>query len=249
MYKVKIIILAAGQGTRMASEEPKALAMLKGKPFIQHILDTIKKLDPSIKPILVVGHKKERIKEILGEKYNYVEQKEQLGTGHAVMSARKAIEGEHENILVLYTDQPLVSETTLKRIIEKHIEKKPTITLATVVIDDFEDWRIKLNHYGRIIRGTDGLVKSIVEFKDATDAEKKIRELNPAFYVFDAKWLWENIDKLKNENSKKEFYLTEIVKMAFEQNKRIETVPVAGIIEALQPNSKEELDILEKLIF
>jgi len=245
--KIQIIILAAGKGTRMASPEPKALTMLKGKPFLQHILDTIKTLDSKIKPIIVIGHKKERIKEVLGKKYIYAEQNEQLGTGHAVMSAKKAILEKHEIVLVLYADQPLVSKETLKRIIEKHLEKKPTITLATATVPDFKDWRVGLNYYGRIIRGTDGLVKKIVEFKDANDAEKKIKELNPALYAFDAKWLWKNIDELKNENSEKEFYLTELVKMACEQNKKIEAVPVANIIEALQPNSKEELEILEKL--
>jgi bifunctional UDP-N-acetylglucosamine pyrophosphorylase/glucosamine-1-phosphate N-acetyltransferase len=247
--KIKIIILAAGKGTRMKSEEPKALTMFQGKPFLQHILDTLKTLDPKIKPILVVGHKKERIKEVLGDKQIYAEQKEQLGTGHAVLSAKNTIKEKNEImlVLVLSADQPLISKETLEKIIKKQTEKNPTITLATVIVSDFEDWRAGLNNFGRIVRGGDGLVKKIVEFKDANEEEKKIKELNTALYAFDAKWLWSNLDKIDNKNAKAEYYLTDLIKIACEQNKKIEAVPVANVIEALQPNSKEELETLEKL--
>jgi len=246
--KIKIIILAAGKSTRMKSDIPKALMPLKGKAFLQHILDTIKELDPKIKPIIVVGHKKELIREALGENYTYAEQEEQLGTGHAVLSAKKTINSPHEIVLVLAADQPLVSKETLEKIIKRHLEKNPSLTIGTVIVPDFEDWRIGLNHFGRIVRGQGGSIKKIVEFKDANEEEKKMKELNPALYAFDAKWLWENINKLKNENAQAEYYLTDLVKIACEQNKKIETVSVANIIEAFQPNSKEELEILEKIV-
>lgn len=245
--KLQIIILAAGKSTRMKSNIPKALTELRGKPFLKHILDTIKEFDPKIKPIIVVGHKKEQIKEALGENHTYAEQHEQLGTGHAVGSAKNAIKSAHEVVLVLATDQPLVSKETLKSIIKKHTEKRPIITLATVTVPDFEDWRMGLNHFGRIIRNIDGSIKKIVEFKDASDKEKKIKELNPALYAFDAEWLWKNINKIRNENAQAEYYLTDLIKMACDQSKKIETIPVHNIIEGLQPNSKEELALLEKL--
>ena len=151
-------------------------------------------------------------------------------------------------MIVLATDQPLVSKETLKQIISTHAEKNPTITMATVIIPDFKDWRIGLNHFGRIIRNENGKIKKIVEFKDTTEEEKEIKELNPALYAFDAKWLWENIDKLKNENAQKEYLLTDLIKMAFDQNKNIELVQTSNIFEALQPNSQEELELLEKLV-
>lgn len=246
---IQIIILAAGKSTRMRTDAPKALAMLQGRPFIKHILDMIKKLDLDILPIVVIGHKKEDIKKALaGENLLYAEQYEQLGTGHAVRSAKNIIDRDQEIVLVLSTDQPLVSAQTLEHIIDKHLQEKPILTMGTVLMPDFKEWRAGVSHFGRIVRGADDLVKKIVEFKDATDEEKKIRELNPALYAFDAEWLWNNIDKLKNENVQAEYYLTDLVKMACDQNKKIETVPVANIIEVLQPNSKEELKILEKLV-
>lgn len=247
--KIKIIILAAGNGKRMKSDEPKALAMFKGKPFLTHILDTIKKLDQKIKPIIVVGHKKERIKEVLGEDQIYAEQKEQLGTGHAVASARNAITTPHEMVLVLSSDQPVVSKETLERLIATHIEKQPAITLGTIIVPDYEDWRVGLySNFGRIVREANGKVKKLVEFKNTTDEEKKIREVNPALYVFDAKWLWDNIDKIEMDHTRNEYKLTDLVYTAFSQKEKVEAVPITNIIEGLQPNSKEELEILESIV-
>ena len=245
--KLKIVILAAGKGTRMKSEEPKALTMFKGKPFLEHILNTIKKISPNIKPIIVVGYKKERVKEVLGEDQIYTEQTKQLGTGHAVLSAKKAILSPHETILVISADQPRISKETIERIIEKHSEKNPTITLATVTVPDFEDWRAGLYYFGRIIRGNNGQIERMVELRNSSEIEKKITELNAAVYAFDAKWLWDNIEKLNTKNTIGEYLLTDLIHVAFSQNKKIETIEVADIHEAIQPNSQEELEILERI--
>lgn len=244
--KTQIIILAGGKGVRMKSDEPKALVMLKNKPLIKHILDTISTLHLPIKPIIVVCHKKERIKEILGDSLVYAEQESPLGTGHAVASAKNSVHPSHKIVLILSSDQPLISKETIEHLLKKHEEKKPTITIATVTVPDFEEWRSVLRHFGRIIRGNDGLVDSIVEFKDATEKEKLIKELNPAVYAFDSDWLWKNIDLIKNDNVQGEYYLTDLIKIAREQNKKIEAVSVENVIEGLQPNTKQELEILEK---
>ncbi len=244
---VKIVILAAGKGVRMKSEEPKALTLFKGKYFLRHVLEAVKSLELPNKPLIVVGYKKERIMEALGSENTYVFQDEQLGTGHALKIARDVIDPKLKIILVLSADQPLISKDTLEQIIDKQMYKKPALTMATVNVPDFADWRAGINNFGRVIRGSDGAIKKIVEYKDATDEEKKIKELNPAIYAFNAEWLGENIHKISNDNAQKEFYLTDLVKLAGEQNQSIQGVPLAHIHEALQPNSKEEVEVLETL--
>lgn len=247
MNKIQIIILAAGKGVRMKSEEPKALTPLAGKPFLKHILETVESLNLPIKPVIVVGYKKDRVLEVLGEEHNYAHQEEQLGTGHAVLSAKSAVTGS-EIIIVISADQPLISKETISGIIKTHTEKKPAITLATAVLPDFKDWRAGIIQFGRIIRDKNNKLKSIREYKDASEDEKKIPEVNPAIYAFDSRWLWANIDKLRKENSQKEYYLTDLIKLACEQGEKIETAPLADTLEVLQPNSREELEILEKLM-
>lgn len=248
MENVQIVILAAGKGKRMESDDPKALAMLSGKPFLKHILDTLNTINLNIKPVIVVGHKKEKIFEVFGDEYVYAHQEEQLGTGHAVNSAKNKLENNHDTILVLSADQPLISKETILNIIQNHKKNNSTITIGTLVLPDFLEWRSGLINFGRIIRDQNNQVEKIVEYKDANEEERNIKEVNPALYAFDAKWLWKNIDKLKNENTQGEYYLTDLIHLAFEQGKLVTGVPISNILEGMQPNTKQELETLEKII-
>jgi len=248
MEKTQIIILAAGHGKRMQSETPKALTLLKGKPFIKHLLDTIDASGVCDDPIIVIRQKGDQLKDFLGDKYTYAIQAEQLGTGHAVMSAKDYVDPKSGIVVVLSADQPLVSKETIQKIVKTYKESKSIVTLGTVLLPDFEDWRKWVLHLGRIIRNEDNRVIGIIEYKDADKEQKKIMEINPALYAFDSKWLWKNINKIKNKNVQGEYYLTDLVKIASEEGEKIEAVQLENIIELFQPNSKSELEVLEAIL-
>ena len=245
--KTQIIILAAGQGKRMGNATlPKVLTPFKGKPFINHLLESIKDSGVCNKPAIVIGQRAEQIKEVLGSDYIYIFQKEQLGTGHAVMVTKDKLEGQAENIMVLYGDHPLVSADTIKNVAEAHAESGTVMTMATTIVSDFEGWRQSFIGFGRIVRGQDNKLEKIVEKKDATPEELEIKEVNPSYFCFKTNWLWENLDKLKNNNAQEEYYLTDLVGLAVEQGQQIATVEIE-LKEALGVNTNEQLKLLEKL--
>lgn len=241
----QIIILAAGHGKRMQSEIPKALTPLHGKPFIVHVLDTITSSGVCSKPIIVIGQKGDQVRTVLGQEYSYAVQEEQLGTGHAVMIAED-ISKDADTIVVLYADHPLVSSDTIQKLITTHREKNAMLTMATTIVPDFADWRATFIPFGRFVRDEHGDIKKIVELKDATEEEKEIKEVNPAYMCFDAKWMWKHLHMLKNENAQSEYYLTDLVGMAFAEHHKIASILIDPK-EALGVNTKEQLELIEKL--
>ncbi len=249
---VQIIILAAGKGTRMKSELPKVLIPLHGVPIIRHLLNTIESIEnkPFGTPYIVVGHAKEEVMMALGDNYHYVEQKEQLGTGDAINTVKNYLQHSISAIaditLILYGDHPFVSAETIKKLIAKKLETGKKIVMATVKLPDFSDWRANFLGFSRVERDGNGKILRTIENKDATEEERKITEVNPCYFCFDTKFLWEEIAKLKNDNVQHEYYLTDVVKIAVQEGVEIESIQIEAH-EALGANSKEELETLEKL--
>ena len=242
--KTRIIILAAGKGTRIKSELPKALVPLLGKHFIKHLLESVDKSNIDKKPIVVVGYGRDLVMKELGEKYEYVIQEEQLGTGHAVLASKGACK-DAENVIVIFGDQPFIKPETIQKLLKKHLDSGANITISTAVLEDFNDWREAFIKYGRIIRENGKIIDR--EYKDASLEEKNVKEVNVSCIAFNAKWLWKYLEKLdRNKNSQKEYYLTDLWEIASTDNKKIESIQI-NPKEALGANSQEELAILEKL--
>ena len=240
----KITVLAAGLGKRMKDARPKALANLHGKPMLMHLRDTIKSItDDAV--IAVIGHQAELVQSELGDAFVYVIQEKQLGTAHALLSAKEALK-DAKNVVVLYGDLPFISGPTIKKITERHLSSGAALTFATAEVPNFENEYRTVYAFGRIIR-EGAQVTAVREFKDANDQEKNIKEVNAGCFVFDAKWLWQNLEKVDNNNSQKEHYLTDLIPIALREGVKVETVGIPAR-EALGVNSKEELEILEKLM-
>lgn len=242
-----VVILAGGKGTRMKSDLPKVLHLVKGTTIIHRLLDSIKKIDPA--PSLIVGFKKDDVIAATDNKYNYIEQKEQLGTGHAIMCAKDSLKDKgYSTIVVIPGDHPLVSPVTIGKLVENHQKSDAAVSLGTALVDRNDPRLLIFNNYGRIVRDAEGKVDRIVEFKDATENEKQINEFNLSYYCFDAKWLWENIDKLGNNNASKEFYLTDMIHIAKEQGRHVDSYAITNIPECLGVNTPEQLKMVEDAI-
>lgn len=238
------IILAAGKGTRMHSDLPKVLFPINNKPMIEYLINSLSKSKIDLPPIVVVSpENKEQISQAL-KNYNiqYAIQTEQLGTGHAVLSAKDLVKDEVENIIVLYGDHPFYKENSIDQFVDNH---QTEVSIMTVEVEDFEDWRKAFYHWGRIIKDGEE-IKEIIEFKDASDEVKKVKYVNPALFCFNKKWLFENINKLKNNNNQGEYYLTDLIKLAFEQKISIGHYLVSPE-EAIGVNSPEELEVARSL--
>ncbi len=240
----QILILAAGKGARMGTDNPKVLVMLKNKPLIFYLLEQLEKISQLARPVVVVGHKYRQVQDILGDGYIYAYQHQQLGTGHAVMAAEGQIVGN--NLLVLYGDMPFISAESLKKLMRLHHEQNSNISMFTSTVTDFSQYP-SMNFFGRIIRDLYGNIIKITEYKDASTEERKIREVNPGIYMFNSTWLYDNIHKLQNRNASGEFYLTDMVEVAIAEGQAIHSLPI-NPREVVGVNTLEELQVAEQLI-
>ena len=232
----------------MNSELPKVLVPLKGRPMIKYLMDEVvaSGVDPC--PLIVVSPDNQKIIGDALKDYSveYVVQEKSLGTGHAVSCVREMLNNQEniKNIVVLYGDHPFLKSDSIKKFAAIN---SGALTIMPTLLPDFDDWRHNFYHWGRIVRKENGIVEKIVEFKDANDQEKTITEVNPGFMRFNKEWLFQNISKLSDNNMAKEYYLTDMVKMAFDGNQEVGTINI-GSHEAMGINSPEELRIAENLL-
>lgn len=241
---VKIAILAAGQGTRMKSDLPKVLVPVQGEPMIKHLVRSAIRSGVDSNPVIITSpDNMDMIKSSLSDfDCRYAIQAEQLGTGHALSCAIGQIDEQAEYVISFYGDHPFVRPETIRKIAQAPAS---IITLATVSLEDFQDWRQNFHHWGRIVRDH-GQISTITEYKDADDDTRNIKEVNPGFYRFDNNWLWRNIISLKNDNAQGEYYLTDLIKLAFDQGGKVDTIPIPPE-EAIGINSLEELAAAEMI--
>ena len=233
MADLVAVILAAGEGKRMKSKHSKVTHKIQGKALIEWLYGAA--MEAGINDcIMVVGHRADEVKECIGEKVNFAMQEEQLGTGHAVMQAVPYLKDNKGNTIVICGDMPLISAETIKGAIKKHIEEK---NAATILTADFENPA----GYGRILKNADGRVVKIVEDKDATLEEKKIREINSGLYCFQTQLLIESLGKISNNNKQGEYYLTDSIEILIGQSNRVDTYKIENNYEIMGINDRVQL--------
>lgn len=234
---LSIVILAAGQGKRMHSQLPKVLHHLAGKPLLEHVVHTSFELGTTEPPLIICGHESETLKKQLANlNVTWVEQAEQLGTGHAVMQALPHIHPENQ-VLILYGDVPLISTETL----QKFIENTPKNAIGIITAHFANP-----TSFGRIIRDSHNKIQYVIEEKDTNDAERLIKEINSGIYLIPASYLQKWLPRLKNQNAQKEYYLTDIIRFASEENIPIQSQSPLCHEEIAGVNDRIQLAALER---
>jgi bifunctional UDP-N-acetylglucosamine pyrophosphorylase/glucosamine-1-phosphate N-acetyltransferase len=238
MENLQVLILAAGKGTRMKSRKAKVLHRVGGNALIEHVFRVARSISSRV--LVVVGHQVDQVKALIPAA-TPVEQKEQLGTGHAVLSARDALRDFSGDLLVLPGDVPLVGPDTLSHFVAFHREGNYAASVLTAdIADPFG--------YGRIVRRNDSEVDSIVEHRDATPDVLKIPEINSSIYVFRTPALFEALGKVRNQNSQSEYYLTDVIGILTGANQRVGAYKSSNPVEILGINTRQELAAIDHFL-
>src|SRR5262245_9449696 len=236
-----VAILAAGKGTRMKSALPKVLHRVAGLPMIDHVLRTAATLNPE-STVVVVGHMAESVRQALAgwKNVTFVVQEPQLGTAHALQTTEPALKNASGTLVLLSGDVPLLTENTLKSLLQRHTTCRAAATVVTAIVDN-------PHGYGRIVRSGHQIAR-IVEEKDASSSEREIREINSGIYAFALEGLFDALRNIAAENAQREYYLPDLVAICRKQGRIVETVTVAHADEILGINSRAELAALSRIV-
>jgi bifunctional UDP-N-acetylglucosamine pyrophosphorylase/glucosamine-1-phosphate N-acetyltransferase len=241
MPQIHVVILAAGQGTRMKSRVPKVLHPIAGRPMIEHVLGTSRSIHPST-ITLIVGHQAEAVRARLDahKDLQFAVQEPQRGTAHALQQAEAPLAGRTGTLLMLSGDVPLLSVATLQRLLETHHAAQAAATIVTAMVD-------RPYGYGRIVR-TAGKIARIVEERDASPAERAIKEINSGIYAFDLAPLWDALRSIAPKNAQAEFYLTDLVGIYRRRKLPVETLVLQSADETRGINSRSELAEVSRIV-
>jgi bifunctional UDP-N-acetylglucosamine pyrophosphorylase / glucosamine-1-phosphate N-acetyltransferase len=234
MADLHVVVLAAGKGTRMKSGSPKVLHKAAGLPLIEHVLRTAASQNPA-SIVVVVGHQSNQLQEALGKRLGlaFAVQEPQLGTGHALLQAEPFVKDAHGTLVLLSGDVPLLRSETVERLVRTHEERSAAATVLTACVANPDS-------YGRVVR-SGGDISAIVEDKDASPAEREIREINSGIYAFDLAPLFAALGAIGSANAQGEYYLPDLVKIYRGRGLRVETVRLDDPREILGVNSRKEL--------
>jgi UDP-N-acetylglucosamine diphosphorylase/glucosamine-1-phosphate N-acetyltransferase len=236
-----VIVLAAGKGKRMKSPIAKVLQPLKNRPLLYYVLESLAPLNPDLS-VLVVGVQSKVVRESFSDRgLIFVEQKEQLGTGHAAQQAQLALLDFSGDVLVVCGDMPLIKSQTLIDLVNKHREKRSACTVLTLKSSEKKD-------FGLVIRDEQGAVSKIVECKDASEDEKKVDEFNSGAYCFDKQLFFKGLYNTSNDNIQKEYYLTDTIAYLVSIGFIIETEQITDSTQLLGVNTQEDLYLVEKIM-
>ena len=239
---VTVVILAAGLGTRMKSKKAKVLHEAGGDTLLNHIIRAALKVAPAEKIVAVIGHQADLVRQsVTVPGIQFAEQREQKGTGHAVMCARQLVDQRDGLLLILNGDGPLLKAATLQRLVSMDTQGATGGKIVTTRVADPAG-------YGRIVRDSNGLVAAIVEQKSATAKQLQIREINPGLYCFDGGLFWQHVDEIRAENAAKEYYLTDMVAILARHGHLVAPLLIEDETELLGINTKVELSIADRIL-
>ncbi|WP_108672131.1 bifunctional UDP-N-acetylglucosamine diphosphorylase/glucosamine-1-phosphate N-acetyltransferase GlmU [Peribacillus acanthi] len=232
------VILAAGQGTRMKSKLYKVLHSVCGKPMVQHVIDHVSSLHIE-EIVTIIGHGAEKVQSQLGNRSKYALQDQQLGTAHAVMQAEDLLAGKKGTTLVICGDTPLIKAETMEALIRQHEEQGAKASVLTAYVED-------PTGYGRIIRNADGFVEKVVEHKDASDEEKRVKEINTGTYCFDNEALFDALKNVSNDNVQGEYYLPDVIEILKSRGEIVSAYQTDDFEETLGVNDRVALSQAER---